>query len=732
MAADSRDDPGEDPGGGTVSPGFVGAYHAAVSRARLGLGLAAVVVALSRVLLLPDGPWEQDEAIFAAAVLDYDIVHHRPQPPGFPGWIALGKVAHVIVGDPLLALRLLSCVASVATFVLLAVLLRRVVPPVVALAAATLHAFTPTVWFHAPRAFADTPAVGLALGAIAAWTSARPRVVGVGWVLLAWATLVRPQLLPVFAVLAIVGVIELRRASKLRASHLALATLVGVVVVAVMIADTGSLARLLDSMGHHFDANERASTRLPDLQDLGIVRGLGGVVPGAAWATATLAGLVTLARRDRRLAVSALALLATTLVVLLAWHSPAHPRYQPPLVAVAIPLVAVVAARLGPRVGAAALALVAAANAWQSWPALAAAHAQPLPLVAALRDASTREGADTLVLTHGSVPFARLARMTGDLSLALVETDDTEALAGIARPFLTLTPTAPLPGVTIVDTPHDDFPAAAWDLSQRRFDHAHVIDRAVLLSDGVYRIEHDGEGEPFAWLSPTATLLAQPGADALALVLVVSRELAPLQLQARVGDADAVVMTLAGGLQVVRIPTTCPTACRVELAFGDRIAAETDARELSARLYGAWCEGEDFPVPAHAWSPGKRLHAAAHGVVLEGAYNPEIFGKGERPGAWTNGKLRAEFPAGPGTLAITLANPSPREPKVVLRTDAEERAVEVTSKMSTHEIAVTGANGRAFLEIEGDTRVPAEVDPAKSDERVLGQVLIEVRFTPSE
>ena len=52
--------------------------------------------------------------------------------------------------------------------------------------------------------------------------------------------------------------------------------------------------------------------------------------------------------------------------------------------------------------------------------------------------------------------------------------------------------------------------------------------------------------------------------------------------------------------------------------------------------------------------------------------------------------------------------------------------------MSTHEIAVAGVNGRAFLEIDGDTRVPAEVDAAKTDTRTLGQVLIEVRFTPRD
>lgn len=685
----------------------------------------------TRLLLLPDGPWEQDEAIFAAAVLDYDIVHHRPQPPGFPGWIGLGKVAHALIGDPLLALRLLSCVASVATFVLLGVLLRRVVSPAVALAAATLHAFTPTVWFHAPRAFADTPAIAAALGGIAAWTSMRPGVVGVGWILLAWATLMRPQLLPVFSVIAILGARLLLCKGLFRVSHVVLALLFGVVVVTLMVVDTGGIARLLGSSADHFAVHERATRNWPSLENLGIVRGFGGVALTAAWSISCLVGFGVLARRSRFLGIGGVVVASAALVLLFVWHPATFPRYHVLSAAVLLPGVAVAAARVGPRIGAITLVVGAGVSAWITAPAMLGAHSHPLPLVAALREIKPLN-VGALRLTRGSLPFARLARMEGRLPLELVLADDDDALDQVDRPFVDVTHAEFLPGATVVDSLYDRFPAASWDLSQRRFDSVRVVESAVLPEDGVYRIERDGEGESFAWVAPRATFWAQPGADFLVLLFVVPHELAPVRLEANLGDKLLMTRTLQPGLQLVRVPTRCETACRVALAFSGRTTGRNDGRELAARLYGAWCEGDAFPVPANAWSPGKRLHAAAHGVVLTGVYNPEIFGKGERPGAWTNGRLRAEFPAGPGTLAITLANPTPRDANVTLRTDAEERTVEVTSKMSTHEITVAGVNGRAFLEIDGDTRVPAEVDATKTDRRVLGQVLVEVRFTPRE
>ncbi|HQT94449.1 MAG: hypothetical protein B7Z61_04840, partial [Acidobacteria bacterium 37-71-11] len=62
---------------------------AAASAAASAAALAALVA--SRLLLLPAGPWEQDEALMACGVLDFDPSRHMPLPPGFPLWIAIGK-----------------------------------------------------------------------------------------------------------------------------------------------------------------------------------------------------------------------------------------------------------------------------------------------------------------------------------------------------------------------------------------------------------------------------------------------------------------------------------------------------------------------------------------------------------------------------------------------------------------------------------------------------------------
>lgn len=85
--------------GGLILPGLPGTRRGALLTAA-----AVTAVALSRLLLLPDGPWEQDEALFAVGVLDFDVTRHRPHPPGFPGWIALGRLLHPFVGDPVRAL----------------------------------------------------------------------------------------------------------------------------------------------------------------------------------------------------------------------------------------------------------------------------------------------------------------------------------------------------------------------------------------------------------------------------------------------------------------------------------------------------------------------------------------------------------------------------------------------------------------------------------------------------
>ncbi|MGB1276323.1 MAG: hypothetical protein ACPG77_11300, partial [Nannocystaceae bacterium] len=169
-------------------------------------------VMATRVLFLPDGPWEQDEAIFASAVVDYDLVHHRPHPPGFPGWIGLGRLLAPLTGDPLLALQLLSSAASVLLFVVLAAMLGSLVSGPLALAVALATSFLPGVWFHAPRAFSTTPAVASLALALWCWWPKKPQLprLALGWVLLGLGLLIRPQLMPVAAVLGICGLYRRR------------------------------------------------------------------------------------------------------------------------------------------------------------------------------------------------------------------------------------------------------------------------------------------------------------------------------------------------------------------------------------------------------------------------------------------------------------------------------------------------------------------------------------------
>jgi hypothetical protein len=697
------------------------------------LGGGAALVALTRVAALPDGPWEQDEAIFASALLDFDVPAHRPHPPGFPGWIGLGLLLRPLIGDPLRTLELLSCAASAASFVLLAWLLARAVPRPVALAAATLHAFVPTVWFHAPRALASTPAVALALAAVAGWVHGSRWGARLGWIALVWAGLTRPQLAPVLAALGLCAVVWLRGQPRALCKDLALAGGIGAAVAAAVVIDTGSLARLLRAMSEHFGANERARAGWPEaLEDLGLVRGLGGVWAAGIWALATGIGLGLLARRRWWWAAAAGLVLAATLATLLLWHVPTHPRYQVPLAAVCAPLVAIAAARLG-RVGGAALLFVGAgASAWVAAPAVWSVHTTPLPIVAALRAVSRPEGdAQALVYTHGAFSFPRLWSMTGALGRPAVDERELGRLGPtLTRPFLYMTAIEPLPGATVTARVFEEFPQKAWDLSQRRFLREWVVEGAVLTGEGVSRAEIDRGGERFAWLGPAVTLWAQPSAEGLGLALVVPQEVAPLTVTVTVEEAVRLRSTLAAGPQVLRAPTGCVSLCAVKIEFDKTITAAKDQRALSARLYGAWNEGPLFKTPAYTWSPGLPREAAARGVVFFGFYGPEKFLKGTRPGAWTTGLARAEFPAGPGRVGVTLANPPPRAGLVTLRSDLEARTVAVTGQPSTHWIAVGGAQGRAWIEIEGAVNVPAVADPTKKDTRPLGQTVLELRYEP--
>ena len=342
----------------------------------------AIVVGLlaSRLFFMPDGPWEQDEAIFATGVLDFNVVRHRPHPPGFPGWIAVGKLLTPLFGDPLLALRVASSVASALTVVVLARLLVPIAGERPALLTALLYAATPVVWAHAPRAFTTTPALACAVLAAALIRDQRLW----GWALLGVAATIRPQLAPELAVVAALGFGASRR-------RLALGIAIAVAIVAVAYGVTALDAggSYWTSVSSHVSRHGRDLGHGSDLAQLGIVRGVGGPIPAAAFAIATVGGLAgRAASRPQSRGLPRRALLGVTGWMVLGKHHPGFPRYAVALVLAATPCIAV-AMRALPRADVLLGACIPLA-AYGSLPSLIAMKEQALPPVAALRAAPPR------------------------------------------------------------------------------------------------------------------------------------------------------------------------------------------------------------------------------------------------------------------------------------------------------------------------------------------------------
>src|SRR5215510_318600 len=94
----------------------------AMSRVDRALALLLAVLTLAsrwpyRAHLLPT--W--DAVQFALALERYDVVRHQPHPPGYILYVALGRLAELVLGDPIGALVSLAILASaVAVFLLYA------------------------------------------------------------------------------------------------------------------------------------------------------------------------------------------------------------------------------------------------------------------------------------------------------------------------------------------------------------------------------------------------------------------------------------------------------------------------------------------------------------------------------------------------------------------------------------------------------------------------------------
>ena len=66
--------------------------------AQRALASLALIFALAHVPFLATSLEDIDSVNFALGVRDFDVAKHRPHPPGYPVYIALGKIVAAIPG----------------------------------------------------------------------------------------------------------------------------------------------------------------------------------------------------------------------------------------------------------------------------------------------------------------------------------------------------------------------------------------------------------------------------------------------------------------------------------------------------------------------------------------------------------------------------------------------------------------------------------------------------------
>lgn len=159
------------------------------------LAALAVVFALAHLPFLPHSLEDIDSVNFALGVRDFDVAAHRPHPPGYPVYIALGKAAAAAVNAVVdgtqsmieaKALAVLSLIGGVCAVFLLYRLFASLSQPGPGAAAFDLTAFAataitvscPLFWYLAVRPMSDLPGLAFALAAQAclmlAWWRQRP------------------------------------------------------------------------------------------------------------------------------------------------------------------------------------------------------------------------------------------------------------------------------------------------------------------------------------------------------------------------------------------------------------------------------------------------------------------------------------------------------------------------------------------------------------------------------
>jgi len=721
-----------------------------LSSSRLDLVLTVVTVALvaaSRFALLASGPWEWDETLFARGMLDFSLAAHFPQPPGFPGLLALGHLLLPLAGTPYRALQLVSAVASILALWPLAALGRRVAPPAVATAAALLVLFLPGPWLFSVRGFSSMAAVALALAAAALLAVGLEGRRATGFTLLLTASfLVRPILLPSVALLWLIGVESVRpRRRVLPGVVLGVAAIV--VAVVVMAHLEGGWAAFLEPFTTHASFHvDRLHRNTEVLAAVGLIKGVGGLAAAFGLVVLSVIGLVAWWRRvGPRSAVAWVAILGLTAAQLVMLQNRSYARYAVGVQMAAGPLLAGTGSLLAPPVAVVGLLGMTAVAAASSLPLLREQHGETFGAWQATVDAADRASERGLsvvvepeVHVFSSYWWSVLEWRGESAPPMLLSPRAPEPWLGVDRPWVVATvhPHLYWPSLTGVVTTYGAVSERLRPLTQSRFLAAAMIDNPPLPVGRWWTLESLADGRSFMWAGPGAELWLPP---------VPSGTLVGLEIRPAPGEHPLGVDISHGGgsyeieghAEATRIWTRTGAAAVSEpvIVRFNRTEAYPpgagDERPLTVQLIGVVVR-----PPGAAWrgTAASESERRSLRLELEGGYDGETFGELGR-GVWLEPEARLRITVDEeGSLLLRLAapRPTPPNPRIVLGGVVVAGPLAVDHREVTVEIRVDeDAAGAGIVEFDllSDPYRPS-TDGGGSDDRMLGVVLLGVEFQP--
>lgn len=424
----------------TAGSGAITTAQPSSSPRHLLIGAALFVVFIvTRWIGMPADVIESDDVLFCFAVEKFDLSRHHPHPPGYPVYVALGKLVAATGVDSFTALTWIGLAASCSAvwpLYRLAIDLLGASRPL-AWAACAVYGACPVVWLHSGAALSDVPGTAIALWvAWLLWATEKRRSAPAGRGRYAVAAVVaavgigvRPQLAVVFVPLLAWSGVSARVGLRTIVASAGAAAATCAAWFLPMVWSSGGWSEFVRHFAAQSEWYVRYDTAMGEVNAAWRDRvnywlHLWGAA-GTCWpmVAMVIAGVIRLLLVDRRPAAFLIVWLLPYALFVFFAHSPATPRYALPAIA---PLVLMATAALvpWPRAGAVVGWVLAIGLAAQAAGVVWRFHAEPIPPLQAASWVASRAGPDdafvldarleVLLARHGAALPWRIARGAED------------------------------------------------------------------------------------------------------------------------------------------------------------------------------------------------------------------------------------------------------------------------------------------------------------------------------